>query len=74
AILARQANVSPRTFSRRFIDDTGITPMQWVLRARIDRARELLERTDLTVTQIAGASGLRSDTNLRRHFGAIVGV
>lgn len=72
--LARQANVSPRTFSRRFTADTGITPMQWVLRARIDHARELLERTDLTVTQIADASGLRSDTNLRRHFGSIVGT
>ena len=72
--LARQANVSPRTFSRRFTADTGITPMQWVLRARIDHARELLERTDLTITHIAQASGLRSDTNLRRHFGAIVGT
>lgn len=72
--LARQANVSPRTFSRRFTADTGITPMQWVLRARIDHARELLERTDLTVTQVAEAAGLRSDTNLRRHFGSIVGT
>ena len=74
SVLARTANVSPRTFSRRFTEDTGITPMQWVLRARIDHARELLERSDLTVTQIAEASGLRSDTNLRRHFGSIVGT
>ncbi len=72
--LARRANVSPRTFSRRFTADTGLTPMQWILRARIDRARELLERTDLTVTQIAEATGLGSDANLRRHFGAIVGT
>jgi transcriptional regulator GlxA family with amidase domain len=72
--LARQANVSPRTFSRRFTADTGITPMQWVLRARVDHARELLERTDLTITQIAGAVGLGTDTNLRRHFGSIIGT
>ena len=72
--LARRATVSPRTFSRRFTADTGITPMQWVLRARVDHARELLERTDLTVTQIAEATGLGSDTNLRRHFGAIIGT
>jgi len=72
--LARQATVSPRTFSRRFTEDTGITPMQWVLRARVDHARELLERTDLSVTQIAEATGLRSDTNLRRHFGSIIGT
>lgn len=74
AALARQANVSARTFSRRFTADTGITPMQWVLRARIDLARELLERTDFTMTQIAEATGLRSDANLRRHFGSIIGT
>lgn len=74
ATLARQANVSARTFSRRFTADTGITPMQWVLRARIDRARELLERTDLTMSQVAEATGLRSDVNLRRHFGSIIGT
>lgn len=74
ATLAQQANVSPRTFSRRFTADTGLTPMQWILRARIDHARELLERTDLTVTQIAERTGLGSDTNLRRHFGSIVGT
>ncbi|RII95598.1 helix-turn-helix domain-containing protein [Clavibacter michiganensis] len=72
--LARQANVSPRTFSRRFASDTGITPMQWVLRARIDHARELLEQTDLSMTEIANATGLRSETNLRRHFGSIIGT
>jgi len=72
--LAERANVSPRTFSRRFTADTGITPMQWILRARIDHARELLERTDLTVTQIAERTGLGSDSNLRRHFGSIVGT
>lgn len=72
--LASQAHVSPRTFSRRFIADTGITPMQWVLRARVDRARELLERTDLSVPQIARTAGLGTDANLRRHFGAILGT
>ena len=74
AALARHAGVSPRTFSRQFSADTGITPMQWILRARIDRARELLERTDLSVTQIAERAGLGSDANLRRHFGQIVGT
>ena len=72
--LARQAGVSPRTFSRRFVADAGLTPLQWVLRARIDRARELLETTDLTVTRVAELSGLGSDTSLRRHFGVVVGT
>lgn len=72
--LARHANVSPRTFSRRFVDDTGYTPMQWVLRARVDVARELLERSDLGVEQIAARVGLGTGANLRLHFHRILGT
>jgi transcriptional regulator GlxA family with amidase domain len=72
--LARHARVSARTFSRRFVDDTGYTPMQWVLRARVDVARELLERTDLGVEQIAHRVGLGSGANLRLHFQRILGT
>lgn len=50
--MARHAAVSERTFSRRFVEDTGYTPMQWVMRARIDMARELLERSERGVEQI----------------------
>jgi transcriptional regulator GlxA family with amidase domain len=72
--LARNATVSARTFSRRFVEDTGYTPMQWVLRARIDLARELLERSDLGVDQIAAQVGLGTDANLRAHFHRILGT
>jgi len=72
--LARNARVSTRTFSRRFVEDTGYTPMQWVLRARVDLARELLERTDLTVEQIAHRVGLGTAANLRLHFHRILGT
>jgi transcriptional regulator GlxA family with amidase domain len=64
--------VSPRTFSRRFADDTGHTPMQWVLRARLDRARELLERSQRSVEQIAADVGLGTGANLRLHFQRIL--
>ncbi|GAA3516767.1 GlxA family transcriptional regulator [Actinocatenispora rupis] len=73
-VLARHARVSPRTFSRRFVDDTGYTPMQWVLRARVDAARELLERSELSVEQIAVDVGLGTGTNLRMHFRQILGT
>lgn len=73
-ILAANARVSVRTFSRQFLADTGYTPMQWVLRARIDLARELLERSDLAVDQIAVRVGLGTDANLRLHFHRILGV
>ncbi|MBX6384941.1 MAG: DJ-1/PfpI family protein [Microbispora sp.] len=72
--LARHARVSARTFSRRFVEDTGYTPMQWVLRARVDLARELLERTDLSVEQIAHRVGLGTGANLRMHFQRILGT
>ena len=71
---SNNANVSPRTFSRRFVEDTGYTPMQWILRARIDLARELLERTDLGVEQVADRVGLGTGANLRLHFHRILGT
>ena len=72
--LARNARVSARTFSRRFVEDTGYTPMQWVLRARVDLARELLERSDLGVDHIAAQVGLGTAANLRMHFHRILGT
>lgn len=72
--LAGHAAVSPRTFSRRFVDDTGYTPMQWVMRARIDVARELLERSQLSIEQIAADVGLGTGANLRMHFQSILGT
>lgn len=48
--------------------------MQWLLRARVDRVRELLEATDLGIDQIATRSGLGSATNLRQHFRHAIGT
>jgi transcriptional regulator GlxA family with amidase domain len=72
--LARHATVSPRTFSRQFLADTGYTPMQWVMRARVDVARELLERSGRSVEQIAADAGLGTGANLRLHFQRILGT
>jgi transcriptional regulator GlxA family with amidase domain len=74
AVLARHAAVSPRTFSRRFVEDTGYTPMEWVLRARVDVARELLEGSQQSVEQIAAGVGLGTAANLRGHFQRILGT
>ncbi|MCN9243657.1 helix-turn-helix domain-containing protein [Streptomyces sp. NPDC052051] len=73
-LLAQHAAVSARTFSRRFVQETGYTPMQWVMRARVDRARELLERSERSVEQIAAEVGLGTSANLRRHFQRILGT
>jgi hypothetical protein len=45
--------VSIRTFTRRFHDETGLSPGHWLIQQRIHRARHLLEGTDLTIDEIA---------------------
>ncbi|QAY69616.1 GlxA family transcriptional regulator [Xylanimonas protaetiae] len=72
--LARHAAVSPRTFSRQFVADTGYTPLQWVMRARVDAARELLELSQRSVEQVASDVGLGTGANLRLHFQRILGT
>ncbi|WP_281289400.1 GlxA family transcriptional regulator [Nocardia ninae] len=66
--LAARATVSPRTLARRFTDQLGIGPGQWLLAQRIAAARELLEISDLPVEAVARHVGLSSATNLRRRF------
>jgi transcriptional regulator GlxA family with amidase domain len=66
--LARHAGMSPRTFNRRFRDETGQSPGAWVRGLRIDKARELLEQRDLPVDEVARLSGLGSGGNLRHHL------
>lgn len=72
--LARHAGVSERTFARRFVDETGSSPLQWLLSARIQRARELIETADLSVEQVAERCGLGTAANLRLHFRRLVGT
>ncbi|WP_055697961.1 helix-turn-helix domain-containing protein [Streptomyces silaceus] len=66
--LAAHAGVSARTLARRFADQVGVSPGQWLLGQRISLARELLESTDLPLDAVARRSGLSSATNLRRRF------
>ncbi|MBF6329658.1 GlxA family transcriptional regulator [Nocardia transvalensis] len=72
--IARAAGVSVRTLQRHFQEQLGTTALQWLLRARIDRARQLLESTDLSVEQIAEQCGFGSAVTLRHHFGRQLGV
>ncbi len=74
ASLADRAHMSGRTFARRFVEETGRTPMQWVTDQRVLYARTLLEETDLDVDRIAERSGFGTATLLRHHFRRIIGV
>jgi len=66
--MARHAAVSPRTFARRFREETGTTPLQWLLARRVIEARRLLEETDLPVEEIARRAGFGTAAGLRDHF------
>lgn len=66
--LATHSALSSRTLTRRFTEQLGTTPGQWLLTQRISRTRQLLETTDLPVETIARQVGLSSAVNLRRRF------
>jgi AraC family transcriptional activator FtrA len=74
ADLARLAAMSERTFMRRFRAATGMTPGEWITRARVDRAREFLESSALPMDQVAIRAGLGTSATLRHHFHRKVGV
>lgn len=65
ADLARHAGWAPRTFSRRFVAETGTSPQRWLTAQRLLEARRLLEVTDLPVDQVADRTGLGTAANLR---------
>ncbi|HET7573731.1 MAG TPA: helix-turn-helix domain-containing protein [Solirubrobacterales bacterium] len=68
AAMAAHAAVSPRTFARRFREETGTTPLQWLLSRRVLEARRLLEETDLPIEEVAGRVGFGTAASLRDHF------
>jgi transcriptional regulator GlxA family with amidase domain len=72
--LAAGAAMSSRTLIRRFREQTGTTPMQWLTRYRLHRAQQLLEMTDVPVEQVGTMAGFASATTFRERFKDIVGV
>ena len=72
--LAAHSNMSLRTFARRFTEEVGMSPGRWLIQQRVDRARNLLESTDLAVDEIAGQVGFASGSSLREHLHAALGV
>jgi transcriptional regulator GlxA family with amidase domain len=72
--LAQRAFMSPRNFARVFAQQVGTTPGAYVESVRVERARTLLETTDLHVEEIARACGVGTVETLRRAFGRRVRV
>ncbi|GHH65982.1 AraC family transcriptional regulator [Streptosporangium violaceochromogenes] len=74
AELAAHARMSPRTFTRRFRQETGVSPGQWLTLQRLELARRLLETGDLPVDGVAARAGFGTAASLRQHMQATVGV
>ncbi|GIM94194.1 AraC family transcriptional regulator [Paractinoplanes toevensis] len=66
--MADLAHMAPRTFARRFRNETGATPHDWLTNQRLLLARRLLEDSDLGVDAIAVRAGFGSAATLRHHF------
>lgn len=72
--LARRAQMSERTFARRFRAETGTTPALWTARQRLLRAQELLESTDLPIEEVGRRAGFGGAAGLRHHFARAMGT
>ena len=66
--LALRVGMSQRTFLRRFQDATGTTPARWLLTARLQRAKDYLENSRLSIDNIAEQTGFGQSATLRHHF------
>lgn len=74
AEIAREANTSPYHFSRLFKESTGLSPHQYVIRQRVERARELLTGSDLPLHEVAAAAGFADQSHMGRHLKRLLGV
>ncbi|MEU6644893.1 helix-turn-helix domain-containing protein [Saccharomonospora sp. NPDC046836] len=72
--LSGRAAMSVRTFTRRFREEVGLSPGQWLTQQRLERARQLLEETDLPVERVAEDAGFGTSASLRQHLHTALGV
>jgi transcriptional regulator GlxA family with amidase domain len=72
AKIARRAALSVRSLNRHFRAQTGTTPLQYLVRARVQRAQQLLETSALSIEQVASDTGFGSVTAFRGHFQRLV--
>lgn len=71
--IAQMLQMSPYYFSHLFKQSTGITPHQYLLKCRIEQAKQLLKTTNLSIASIAIQVGFVDQSHLARHFKRQVG-
>ncbi|MGW0842671.1 GlxA family transcriptional regulator [Streptomyces sp. NPDC002787] len=72
--MAARESMSVRTFTRRFREEVGVSPGQWLTQQRVERARHLLESTDLSIDQVAHDAGFGTAQSMRQHLQGTLGV
>jgi transcriptional regulator of acetoin/glycerol metabolism len=73
-MLAAVAGLSLHHFARQFKQTAGVTPHYYLTQKRIERAQEMLAKTDLPLSEIAYATGFSDQSHLARHFRQMLGV
>jgi transcriptional regulator GlxA family with amidase domain len=73
-LLAGVACLSPFHFARAFKQSTGVTPRDYLIQRRVERARELLADTNLPISEIAVATGFADQSHCARRFREHVGL
>jgi AraC family transcriptional regulator len=74
AQLAATVHLSAYHFARQFKAATGVPPHQYVLTRRVERAQQLLRKTDLPLVDIAASAGFSDQSKLSAHFKRVVGL
>ncbi|HEX4185165.1 MAG TPA: helix-turn-helix domain-containing protein [Stellaceae bacterium] len=74
AELAAIAGLSLFHFARAFKQSAGVTPHHYLVRRRIERAQEMLARSELPLSEIALATGFSDQSHLARHFRQMLGM
>jgi transcriptional regulator GlxA family with amidase domain len=72
--LAARCSMSPRTFARRFRQETGTSPHVWLTQQRVLLARRMLETGEDPIDVVAERSGFQTAAMLRHHFTRVVGT
>jgi AraC family transcriptional regulator len=61
-------------FARQFKAATGMPPHQYVVTRRVERAQQLLRKSDLSLVAIAASAGFSDQSTFSTHFKRVVGV
>lgn len=72
--LAETAGMSPSCFARQFKQFTGLTPCHYVIRERVEKARQLVLESKLDLADIAACVGFADQAHLTRHFKRLTGM